>query len=325
VSTTKNILVYGWYYQGNLGDDLFMEAFRSLFPNFNFTFVNQITIHDLQNIDAVFVGGGSFLGEPLNISNVEAWDTLCRQKIFYLGVGAETEIDGSHLQLMSLAKLIAIRSSFTLDKVKEININTIVIPDLVYYLRSIRSNFKINNSLLVLPNISVVPTWDEPHWKHAAWDYFKTEFAQFLDELIVQEGLTLNFLPLCTNFELNDELAASEIVGRMVRRNNQYFLEKKETSQSVIELMSRYSVVITQRYHGIVLAKMGCAPCLTIHHHDKLKNSQGPNISYFGLTKDKLREQFDQARNINVASILPIDRDIFVPLQRMVEDALCHD
>jgi polysaccharide pyruvyl transferase WcaK-like protein len=322
VSAT-NIVVYGWYHQENLGDDLFIEAFKSLFPTFTFNFVNQITVSNLENADAVFIGGGSFLGEPL-IFDADSWNLLLTKKIFYLGVGAETNIHPSHYQLLKMAKLVAIRSPSALKKMKTINDHTTVIPDLVYHLFPKIAESKIENSVLVLPNMVVVPSWNDPHWMHAAWDYFKTEFAQFLDGL-VRDGFQLNFLPLCTNSEFNDELAASEIIGRMQLRSNQYFLEKKNDFQSITELMSRYNVVITQRYHGIVLAEMSQTSCLTIHHHDKLKTTQGFSLPFYGLTKDMLRSKFDQAKNAKVTSILPIDRDTFEILQRAVGNALCGD
>ena len=72
----KKILVYGFYFKGNLGDDLFVDAFKALFPAFNFTFVDQISISDLQDVDAVFIGGGSFLGDPINIADDATWDAL---------------------------------------------------------------------------------------------------------------------------------------------------------------------------------------------------------------------------------------------------------
>lgn len=318
----KNILVFGFYFKDNLGDDLFIEAFKSLFPNLNFTFVDHIDIECLQNVDAVFIGGGSFLGEPLPIE-ASSWEALKSKKIFYIGVGAETNFHQDHLQLMTLAQLIAIRSNVNFDKVKNINLNTIIIPDLVYSLVPEHSKYKIKKSVLILPNISVVPTWNEPHWMHTSWEYFKTEFAQLLD-FLVKDAYTINFLPLCTNINLNDEWAAAEIISRMKHRNKNFLLEKRNSLQSVTELMSRYDIIITQRYHGIVLAEMLQAPCLSISHHDKLKNTQTPNLSYYGLSKDILMQQFNQVRNTKVTSILPINRDMFISLQRMVESALCN-
>ena len=47
-----NIAVYGYYYKNNIGDQLFIEAFKELFPKYNFTFVNHLTEPALKNADA---------------------------------------------------------------------------------------------------------------------------------------------------------------------------------------------------------------------------------------------------------------------------------
>jgi polysaccharide pyruvyl transferase WcaK-like protein len=316
------ILVWGWYNNNNLGDDLFVEAFRFLFPTYDFIFTNQITSSLLQEVEAVFIGGGSFLSEHIEIDS-QAWKQLQEKSILYLGVGAETNLHSQHLQLMKLAKLIAIRSNVNFDKISRLNPNTIVIPDLVSCLIPTFSDKPVPDSVLVIPNIIVVPSWNEPHWKHAAWDYFKTEFAQFLDSL-VQENITLHFTPFCTNTALNDEIAIAEIVGRMKHRNNQYFLNKKNSLSSITELMSRYNVIVTQRYHGIVLAELVGTPCLPIVHHNKLKTQENI-LSYYGLTKDELRRHFYLARQSKKNSSLPFTPDIFTHLQRLVKNALCSD
>ncbi len=183
-----NILVIGYYGQGNLGDDLFIDAFKKLFPHLNFTFTDFIETKHLDNIDAVFFGGGSFLEETLKISS-EALDIIKTKKIFYIGVGTETNINSTHIELMTLAKVVAIRSD-NLSQIKRINQNTIKIPDLIYYLAPhnfIPKNKAVSNKILILPNINTVPQRDCPYWKHTSWDHFKSEFSQFLDELILSK------------------------------------------------------------------------------------------------------------------------------------------
>ncbi len=317
--SNTNILVYGWYHQGNLGDDLFVDAFRQLFPAINFTFTNHITSTYLKDVDAVFIGGGSFLGETPNIT-ADALALLEQMKLLYIGVGAETQIHPTHIQLMSKAKLIATRTSARLDKVLEINTNTIVIPDIVYSLTPTLGQRK-EKSILILPNIVVVPRWNDPHWKHASWEYFKNEFAQTLDELL-EQGFDINFLPLCVNASQDDGAAALEIMNRMERRNRNRLLEKRNNLRDVTELMSQYSLIVTQRYHGGILAHMSQTPYLTVHHHDKLKNSSGFTLSYYELSKSKLLEQINLAMASKNAGVLPIDRNIFDDLKRVVNNIL---
>ena len=305
----------------NLGDDLFMEAFRHLFPDFNFKFVDQIISQDLHNIDAVFIGGGSLLGDALNFKDDNTYQILKNKKIFYLGVGGETQIHPTHYQLIKIAKLIAIRNASQLNKFLKINTNTISIPDLVYCLPVNTKVKPISKSVLIMPNVMVVPQWHDPHWKHVAWNYFKSEFSQFLDE-IVQDNFSISFLALCNNSQLNDNLAAAELVNHMQHRNINYFLKAADNFTSAIDVISKYNIVITQRYHGIVLSEMAHAPHISISHHDKLKSSQGSVISFYGITKDKLREQFNYLLHTKVSNYLPIDTYLFEVLKNKVYELL---
>src|SRR5271154_2781377 len=101
-----NIFVFGFYRHKNIGDELFVEAFKQLFPHINFTFSDTITIDSIKSASAVFFGGGSFLNSELNIS-AGCLKLLKTLPIFYVGVGAETQISSSHEVLMRMARLIA--------------------------------------------------------------------------------------------------------------------------------------------------------------------------------------------------------------------------
>lgn len=285
---TKDILVYGWYHNKNIGDDLFADAFKQLFPMYNFIFTNFITINDLSRVSCVFLGGGSFLSENLSIE-AGALPFLMRKNVFYLGVGVEANINPIHLELMKIAKLLAIRSPEQLERIKNINSNTILIPDLVYSLQSFaKVSSKKNKSILILPNISVVPRWNAPSWKNIAWEYFKSEFAQFLDFLYENE-YSFNFFSMCQNHELNDDRATAEIVNKMLHRDNYQLVIPKYDVKSLTEIFSEYSLIITQRYHGVILSDLAQTPSLVIHHHDKLKFADTQQkLSYYGISKDDI-------------------------------------
>jgi polysaccharide pyruvyl transferase WcaK-like protein len=309
------VLVYGWYHQGNIGDDLFVEAYQHLFPNLQFTFTEVITADKLQDIEAVFFGGGSFL---LDCPRIEAADLslLKAKKIFYLGVGVEGIIHPWHLELMSQAALIATRSSDQVERLRSINSNVMLIPDLVYCLQSkVITTIAPPKSVLFLPNVSVLPRVSEPHWKHAAWAYFKSECAQFLDWL-VENDCQLHLLAMCQAAELDDTWASVELVSHMEKRNSQYILQSQPQSISEItELFSQYETIISQRFHGIVLAKMVGHCCLSISHHDKIKSEH--SISYYNTSKHALIETFQQVR-VNNDHILPIETNIFEVLVQEV-------
>jgi polysaccharide pyruvyl transferase WcaK-like protein len=320
--TTKRVLVHGWYHNQNLGDDLFVDAFSNLFPHYQLTFVNFITASDLQNVDAVFIGGGSFLDQELAIESNIVLDELKKLPIFYIGVGVEAEIHKTHFALLQLAKLVAIRSSHNLALIKALNSNTIIIPDLVYSLPANLSLEKDDNSILIVPNFLVIPSWDEAHWKHAAWEYFKNEFAQTLD-YFCSLNYKISFLPFSTNGTFDDRAASYEIINRMTNRQRQFVLDLPASGIATINHISRYNVVVTQRYHGIILSEMAGVPYVSIYHHDKLKNCSGSKLSYYGTNKSQMIEEINKAFEMKTLDILPIDRDIFRDLVEKVEYALC--
>lgn len=311
------ILVYGWYRQGNLGDDLFIETFEHLFPNLEFTFTELIDSDRLQDVDAVFFGGGSFLLDRPNVTP-QALEVLKTKKIFYIGVGVESSIHSTHMELMSHALLIATRSIDQIERLKAFNPNVRFIPDLVYALQDkVILSQKINRSVLIMPNIMVVPQGSDPHWKHAAWAYFKSEFVQFLDWLVENEYHP-HLFPMCRGIEVDDEWASSELIGHMEKRNQKYSYPILPVGiAATTAFVSRYETIVTQRFHGIVLSEMTRTPYVAIHHHDKLKLCQpneGKFLSYYNSSKHSFISTFNQARMMNYGSILPIETNIFKAL-----------
>lgn len=314
------VLVYGFYGHQNLGDDFFVDAFTTLFPKLDFTFTDTITTELLQNADAFFIGGGSFLDQPISGYTTETAALLKTKPVCYIGIGAETNIHQQHKDTIKTARLVATRTPNHTSKLFELNPNVIAVPDLVYALKPKLSNFKIKNSLLILPNISVVPSHNNPHWMHTCWQHFKTEFAQFVDERIA-DGTHVRFFPFCTDTKLNDTIAIYELIGHMNKRSTAFIIDAaNRTFQATTALISQFETVITARYHGAILADMCGVPSLTIHHHDKLKLDH--SISYYEVSKDNLTAHWQQAKQL-IKQPSSIDWHIFEQLKWKTNDALC--
>jgi polysaccharide pyruvyl transferase WcaK-like protein len=310
------ILVCGFYDKNNVGDELFKSAFQTLFPTYNFVFTDLITNSKLKGIDVVIFGGGSFLEfEPFVEKN--AYESLYTKKILYIGIGPETKIHPNQIKLLERAELISIRSN-NLNKLTTINKNVICSPDLVIALncdpRPISEDVK-NKSVLVLPNLSVVPTHKDAYWMHSNWNHFKTEFAQFLDH-IIDDGYKVSFAAMSSNIRFNDNSAATEINNIMVHRNSNII-----RFSDVFDLISNFGIIITQRYHGAIIAEILNKKYLTIHHHDKLKSAYlnyGNFVSYYNLSKDQLIENFLQLKSNKE----PINSNLFEELKRRVHQIL---
>jgi polysaccharide pyruvyl transferase WcaK-like protein len=314
------VLVYGFYNHKNLGDDFFIEAFHKIFHEYQFNFTDHLTVNDIVKSDAVFFGGGSFLDQPISGYNIETVPLLKTRPLCYIGVGVETDIHHQHKELIRWARFVATRTPNHIQKLQTLNPNTLSIPDLVYALAPKLSINKTPNSILVLPNISVVPTHNDPHWMHSAWQHFKTEFAQSLDDAI-DNGRTIHFLPFCTDPKLNDICIVHEIVAHMKHRNTNFILTDQPTSfAATTELVSQFSAVISARYHGSIVADMCGVPYLTIHHHDKLKTSS--SISYYEVSKDKLAKELQCIKDSECRPTR-IEWNIYKELNRRVQDAVC--
>lgn len=300
------ILVYGFYHKNNIGDQLFIKAFEKLFPNYIFLFTDKITTELLKEYNIIFFGGGSFLdGDPKFSSEIIS--LLLEKSIFYIGVGTETDIHQTHQILMKSAKLIASRS-FDISKAISLNSNTIQIPDIVYSLHQAKTKTKINK-ILFIPNSIVVPNYSSQHWTHAAWGYFKSEFCQTLDEL--SNSYKIDFLSMCENNKNNDTHAGIEI--------NNFCLKKYKiistNEENIIEIIKQYDLIITQRFHGIVLANMCNIPVISIHHHSKLEKTYPKtnfSISYYELNKNKLLSIIDNIKYDNLPAF-----NVEEPIQKL--------
>jgi polysaccharide pyruvyl transferase WcaK-like protein len=318
------VLVYGWGGHGNLGDELFQEVFRSLFPTFDFIFTDYLDDKIMEGQKAIFLGGGSFLDQARSIKSSFTNAMLKKPlPLFYLGVGSETNIDPIHWQLLKWARLIVFRSADKLEEVKKINQNTLLAPDLVYCHPAASTNKQpISKSILFLPNINIVPNYSEPQWKAAAWSYFKFELSQVLDQLI-EDGHTLRFFPMCVSDSQDDNWAAVEVMNKMKRGSHSFLLrERPKTIQETIDLFAGYEIIITQRFHGIVLSEMAKRPCLTIAHHDKLSVGDPDALSMYGMSKKLFLQQFNRLLETKFVKPLPLNLHLWRDIATRIENIL---
>lgn len=315
-------LVYGWYNKANLGDELFKLAFQKLFPNFKFTFTDKLDINNTEAADIIIFGGGSFLYAPVNFHNKNRILDVVKEKlIFYIGVGTETQIHPDHIQIMQNAQLIATRTKNGLEKLKFTQAQKLEIPDIVLSLKV--KNWAIDiipRSLLIINNAELLPRWDDPNWKHASWSYFKSEMSQFLDYL-KDNNYKITFAPMCVNNSLNDLSASTEIINYMKKRNfSDLNISGSDNFEKSIRLISAHETVVSQRYHGAILAQLCNKPCITIAHHDKLKYTDSSAIlSYYEISKEKLINTFNSLKK---PSEIPISLNNFEHLQSAVQSLI---
>lgn len=292
----RDILVYGWYGNGNVGDELFRDVFRRLDPHARFTFVDKITHKDLHDKRAIIFGGGSFLYKEPRFESLYAFERVKNLPKAYIGVGIETEVHPTHVDLMKNSSFVSTRTQEGVKRLRELGIDAISTPDIVHLIPSISATRK-QKSMMFVTNVETVPTWNAPSWALLAWERFKNETAQFLDERL-EQGWSLSFFSMCKNSRMNDLWPAYEIVSKMTRRSTKFeMLQGNELStEDVLKVFSKHTIVLSQRYHGLVLSEMVNTPSISIHHHDKLKfvdPFRGEKVSYYELCKRPLHAAVD--------------------------------
>lgn len=314
-----------------MGDNLFIEAYQELFPEYQLTFTEKITDELFEAHDALFLGGGSFLDGPPNCSR-ELLEKLPSKPMIYLGVGAETSIHLWHKFLLQKARLVCIRSQHSVDKIKLLNANTIFCPDLVYALgNKIQPQPKKAKSILFMPNAHVISKWNDAAWKHTAWEYFKSEFSQTL-EVLLEQGHSIDVLPMCHNSRHKDEFTAIEIINKMTNGKITILPFKEHDFASLSNIVSSYELIISQRYHGLVISDMVKIPCINLHHHDKLKEFSAPltkNIDYYRTSKSAILSAIDNALFVKSVQSpddnMAINSDAFISIKNKIKHILNKD
>lgn len=284
-----NVLVYGWYGHANVGDELMADGLRALLPGHALRFVSRLTKADLGKSDLLVIGGGSFLYAPINAEPGVWFDVLPRVKVVYAGVGIEGSVHADHLALMNRAEAVFARSNGAgLPNIR-------IAPDLVFALGRGRQRGVANpKSLLVLPNCETLPSRSSPAYVRPAWEYFKSEFCQTVDELVA-DGWSVTFAPFCDDPRRRDSWAAAELIGHCDKRHALKQLDaswiKDGSFEAIAQEYDKHSVVLTQRFHGAVIAQATSTPCVVVHHHDKLGKLDLASFSlvpFYGARKDLL-------------------------------------
>lgn len=275
------------------------EALRRILVGHELKFVSYIKNSDLADVDLVIVGGGSFLSFPLKMDGA-AFASIGKKPIVYVGVGAETEVHSEQTWHIQRASAVFVRSTPS-ESFTSVRTDAILMPDLSLALQTTSFVKRPNRQILFIPNAQVLPTRTSPNWERASWDYFKSEAAQALDELIVA-GWKVTMAPFCDDANRRDSWACAELIAHCSERHKIHCLDASWYGDAAFEKVrpafDAASVIVTQRYHGAVIAQSTGAPCVVVHHHDKLAridSTVAKLVPYYGVQKNALKSAIESA------------------------------
>lgn len=264
----KEVAVFGWYGNGNAGDESFKDCFRLLWPSINLTFCDKIPADVNERFDAIWIGGGSFLDVPIpNLSRVSI-------PMGFIGVGGGPAHPVNH-DALQRAKIVIARDDEPLPCKVE------VAPDLGFCLPR-RAVAHSRKGVAVLLNAFVVPNPDSAKWVHVAHEWFRWEMFSALKGL----NEPIHFYPMQSGQWIDDGTAAA-LIGAGVPNA---FSHKAMTYEDITMAISKSRVVVTQRLHGIVYSMLTDTPCVVVSHHDKISrlcSQVGLDpINYYGFFKN---------------------------------------
>jgi polysaccharide pyruvyl transferase WcaK-like protein len=286
------IFVFGWYGQGNLGDEVFKLSFRQLWPNATFIFGNSIPTNINTQYDALWIGGGSFLDQP--ISNIESVTLPIR----FIGVGISSSLPPNNSKALERAELIVCRDGNSFENVP-IKDKAILASDLVFARNDLKPlNLTKTKQITVILNDFLTPVGGSvPDWRSLSYYWFLQEFSKILDRFAVQD-YKIKLIPMCINPRFDDRRIAGAVQGRSLYPHRYDWQLDPMTEGTLRNEISKSAFVITQRFHGLIYSLIEQRPCVALCTHDKFhsltKDLNIPRLDYYGLTDIRFREVLDQ-------------------------------
>lgn len=289
------IFIFGWYGQGNLGDEIFKISFRQLWSNFDLTFGNVIPSNINTAYDALWVGGGSFLDQP--IKGIESVTI----PIKFIGVGVCSNLPSSNRKAIERADLIVCRDSNSFGYIKE---KAILASDLAFARNELKPlNLPQTKQITVILNDFLTPVGGAvPDWRSLSYYWFLQEFSKILDRFVSAEGYRIKLLPLCINPRFDDRRIAAAVQGRSSYPQKYDWVLEAITETTLRQEISKSAFVITQRFHGLVYSIIEHRPCIALCTHDKFnslaKDFSIPSLDYYGVTDSKFEVVLKQVLGI---------------------------
>lgn len=252
-----NRIIYGFYGHRNMGDDLFQEAFKLLFPDDNLVFreLSNMNKEEIKNYDSVIVGGGDVLNDFYGRKYMEVLHDYAGYKIA-LGVGISYQSCISE-KYINLFDDIVIRNQTDLHSLRP-RIGTVhshYMPDLVFSLPLNNNESKKEDGRRVglflvgsfLKNNSFLFSLCMMIYRLISLDYIIDLIPMYLQDDIMDNDYHLN------EYIYNTFSHTGKINSLMYNNNEDFF-----------NLIKNLDFAICMRFHAHILCTRFGIPYLSI-------------------------------------------------------------
>lgn len=270
-----NVFVLGWYDNQNLGDEAFKDAFRHLWPQANFTFSSDIRKFDPQVHGALWLGGGDIFGGN------QFLELPPDVPVAVIGVGI-SGLNDAVRRVLDRAQIVIVRDHASKTAYPRAHLA----PDLIFSLPE-RQIPPSENMVLMLLNDFFSPRRHSPWGTQVHNGVFVNEMAKVVDGFVAQKKRVV-FAPMGVG-GIDDRRAAAQVIGLLARPTAVDWILDPVSDDSLWDLVGRSSLVVTQRFHGMVYSAVSDRPCVAICGHKKLwelgqEIMPKSTVDYYGFT-----------------------------------------
>lgn len=284
-----NIALCGFYGKNNFGDDLMQDCLSEVLSSSGKNKIHVFSDCERTNIengllnkkhlqcDLVIIGGGGIINKNFWTFKNGGIDELINSKkeIIFLNVNVYKDILKENAFIEKLKLLNSkwwVRDFESQKNLSEIGIDSIVMPDIAFYKTKRFVEKRENKKLIFFPNhypfFSSFTNLKTSDWLLAQKNIFL--LADYFDWLIhFGWEITISFAQ--HGGSVDDRVIGAMIFAHVKNKNKINWDIIPVSWEEKIELIKKYELVLSMRYHTTLVAVMNGIPCIDIIHHDKNK------------------------------------------------------
>ena len=261
-----NILILGYFFRNNLGDDLFHYCldnyFKQIMPNTNIIFANPDDIDSIPKVSTVLIGGGDLINDYFMIKIRKLLEGS-RCPVYGIGVGFPYPQLATK-EYLNIFDVIMHRTDILIPD----EIVSYHIPDLVRMLPTIPKNNKPTKIGVFLANSICTPT--SPLVQKLA-DIIDG-VASRLSRCIGTRYQIVLYAMNTSGSEKEDDNIINKAVFKLLNRRNVSMVETPIAPEHAVALFSEFYMTFCTRFHAHILSLMTETPFISLYSTEKVKD-----------------------------------------------------
>lgn len=258
-----NIIILGYYYRSNLGDDLLMNTIYKLLQNhdYNLKFINPDDNFVLDNIDIIILGGGEILNDYFIDKIVKKLDNLIKKPIV---VAISTECHSN--SYIESKKLDFIDNFITRNRLEYLelvkrygNENVIYMPDLVFSMELYSNIHNRKNNCINKIGVCLARSI----YKNNS-DY-ENYINCIKESLKLLKGMKIYLFSFNTSNSINE---SDILLNKELAKDTDFII----INENVLDKFKKMDLIICSRFHAHVLSIAYNIPFISICHTKKVFN-----------------------------------------------------